>query len=144
MLLICTLLQSARKIWSTWLIEAYWCENPHWAFFDIQPKGHKTILNTWQHAKSCSLDVLSTDDRKVTKQCHTCSNNPRANQHSKAHCCYPAAKINIYLKALHLENTLTIRLYITFRWRDFPDNSYLARTTHSLQRLQRRILLINN
>jgi hypothetical protein len=85
-----------------------------------------------------------TDNRRVTKQCHTCGNNPRANRHSKVHCCHPAEKINICLKALHLENILTIRVCITFRWRDFPHNSYLARTTHSLQRLQVWILLVNN
>jgi hypothetical protein len=78
-------------------------------FFDRWPKGHKTLSHMWQQPT-----------RKPTFESALLN---------------PAAKINICLKVLHLENMLTIRLYTAFRWRDFPDNSYLTRTTHSLQKV---------
>jgi len=41
--------------------------------------------------------------------------------------------IGYYLTTLYLENKVPFRLYLSFHWWYFPDNSYLVLSMHALQ-----------
>jgi hypothetical protein len=53
--------------------------------------------------------------------------------------CYKVAgfvAIGYYLTTLHLENKVPLRLYLSFQWWYFPENSYLSLSMNALQTAQ--------
>jgi hypothetical protein len=48
------------------------------------------------------------------------------------------------IKGNWLENKMPFRLYVGFHWRDFPETSYLALFTHTLQTMQVWLWSVNN
>ena len=52
--------------------------------------------------------------------------------------------ICLYLKVLYLGIKVPFRLFLGFHWRDFPQYSYLALSTHALQTIQVSLRSVTN